>query len=88
MDEKKEGCPARKAYRLAGGIIEEVSPSALSDGVMATAEHFRRMNKKLAALSDEQAAELLDKVFNEHECVPADEAFMKQIADLVEGVEL
>lgn len=56
--------------------------------VIATAEHFKRLNKKLSAMSDEKAVELLDKVFNEHECTPMDEAFMKQIADLVEGVEL
>ena len=56
--------------------------------VIATADHFKRMNRKLSAMSDEKAAELLDKVFNEHECTPADEKLMKTIADLVEGVEL
>jgi len=69
---------------------EETSVSAVAsnDGVISTAEHFKRLNRKLSAMSDEEAVALLDKVFNEHECTLADAAFMKQIADLVEGVEL
>ena len=66
----------------------EGNKSKLNDRVIATAEHFKRMNGKLSAMSDEKATELLDKVFNEYECTPMDEELMKRIADLVEGVEL
>jgi len=67
---------------------QEVSAVASNNGVIATAEHFKRLNRKLSAMSDGEAVALLDKVFNEHECTLADAAFMKQITDLVEGVEL
>ena len=85
-DECKPGTPHWLEHCEA--CKREAASDLLEQRVIATAEHFKRFNKKLSAMSDEQAVVLLDKVFNEHECTPMDEAFMKRVADLVEGVEL